>query len=68
MRKIAEVIGEKLHIPVRSVSEEDAPKYLEWMTDIVGTDEPATAHKTKKLLGWEPRQIGLLEELRRSNL
>ncbi len=63
MRDIAQAIGEKLNVPVKSVSKEEAPKYLEWMTDIVTIDEPATAFKTKELLEWEPLQNGLLDEL-----
>lgn len=68
MRDIAEAIGEKLNIPVKSVSAEEAPKYLEWMTGIVGSDEPATAYQTKELLGWAPTHPGLIEEIKENYL
>lgn len=66
MHDIAEMIGEKLNIPVKSISAEEAPKYLEWMTGIVGSEESATAYKTKEQLDWTPIHPSFIENMKES--
>ncbi|MXQ63190.1 NAD-dependent epimerase/dehydratase family protein [Actinomadura rayongensis] len=63
LREIAEVIGRHLGVPARSVSPEDAPAHFGWLAAFVGSDVPASSAATRKLLGWEPTQPGLLEDL-----
>ena len=62
-RSIAEVIGRQLNIPVESVSAKDAAKSFSWFGDFVATDNPASSHRTREQLGWEPTRPELLADL-----
>lgn len=63
LRAIAELIGRKLGVPVRSVPAEQAEAHFGWLATIVGTDAPASSAATRSLLAWEPHHPGLLEDL-----
>lgn len=63
LKRIAELIGEKLELPVRSLSGEDAQKHFEWMSGFIGIDSPASSLKTQEHLNWRPAHIGLLEDM-----
>ncbi|QDZ08324.1 SDR family oxidoreductase [Sphingomonas panacisoli] len=64
MRDIAAVIGEGLGVPVRSIAQEEAPGYFGWMAGFAGSDNPTSNAITRETLGWEPRGIGLLDDIR----
>lgn len=66
IREIAEVIGEKLGVSVVSLSGDNATKHFEWMARFIGLDGTATGFKTQQQLGWQPSQLGLLEDMRRN--
>jgi nucleoside-diphosphate-sugar epimerase len=63
IRDIAEVIGRHLDVPVVSVSPDDAAEHFTWLSGFIGFDAPASSALTRELLGWEPTQIGLIEDL-----
>ncbi|WP_434452131.1 SDR family oxidoreductase [Lentzea sp. E54] len=63
LRAIAEVIGRKLNLPVESITAERAAEHFGPLTDMVARDAPTSSERTKALLGWEPREPGLLEDL-----
>lgn len=63
MRKLAEFIGEKLNLPVKSITQEEAMKHFGWMTNFITFDSPATGHQTQEQLGWKPTHIGLIEDM-----
>jgi nucleoside-diphosphate-sugar epimerase len=63
IREIAEVIGRHLDLPVVSVSPEDAGEHFTWMGGFLGLDAPASSALTRELLGWQPAQPGLIEDL-----
>jgi len=63
MREIAEVIGKHLDIPVSSIASEDVAKHFSWMASFIGLDSPASSQLTRELLGWNPKQVGLIEDL-----
>lgn len=63
MRDIAEVIGRHLELPVVSVAPEAAAEHFGWLGGFLGADSPASNTLTRELLGWEPVQAGLLEDL-----
>ncbi|WP_312765677.1 SDR family oxidoreductase [Epilithonimonas sp.] len=63
MKEFAELIGEKLDIPVKSLSLEEAPEYFTWMTYFVQEDCPATNLQTRGKLGWSPSENSFVEEL-----
>jgi nucleoside-diphosphate-sugar epimerase len=62
-RDIAEVIGRHLSLPVRSISPEDAGEHFAWLADFFALDSPASSALTRELLGWQPTQRGLIDDL-----
>lgn len=64
LRTIATLIGEMLNVPVKSVSGNELAKHFEWMTHFVGMNCPASNFKTQEQLGWQPTQIGLLDDMK----
>lgn len=65
-RAIAEVIGEGLGVPVRSISEDEAKAHFDWLAMFAVIDSPGSSAKTRALLDWEPREKGLLADMRES--
>lgn len=63
LREIAEKIGGRLNLPVRSIAKEDVEQHFGFLGRVVGTDIPATSAVTQKLLDWQPTHPGLLEDL-----
>jgi hypothetical protein len=63
IRAIAEVIGRHLDIPVAAMSPGDAAGHFAWLGGFIATDSPASSALTRELLGWQPVQPGLLEDL-----
>ncbi|MBI1183902.1 NAD-dependent epimerase/dehydratase family protein [bacterium] len=63
VKRIAEVIGKKLNLPVASLSGDEVAKHFEWMSRFIALDSPATNLKTQELLNWKPTHIGLLEDM-----
>ncbi|NVJ25815.1 SDR family oxidoreductase [Myxococcus sp. AM011] len=62
-RDIAEAIGRGLGLPARSVSAEEANKYLGFLSAFTQLDNPTSSAHTQDLLGWKPTQPGLLADL-----
>lgn len=62
-REIANAIGKGLHIPVVSKEGKDAEEHFGWFTHFASIDCMASSEQTRKVLGWEPKHAGLLEEL-----
>jgi len=62
-RDIAEVLGRRLRLPVKSISVEEAPAYFGWMAMFAGHDMPASSEQTRRRLGWQPTGPGLLTDL-----
>jgi nucleoside-diphosphate-sugar epimerase len=63
IRDIAEVIGRHLDLPLRSIAPEDAGEHFSWLGGFLGLDSPASNALTRELLGWEPTQPGLIDDL-----
>jgi nucleoside-diphosphate-sugar epimerase len=64
-REIAEVIGRRLNLPVVSKSPEEAADHFGWFTRFAAIDCPSSSAKTRELLGWQPKQSGLIADLDR---
>ena len=64
VREIAEVIGAGLRVPVQSLSPAEAAEHFGWLGGFVGMDLPASSAMTRDRLGWEPKGVGLLEDLK----
>src|ERR1700691_2496998 len=63
MRKIAEVIGKGLKVPVVSLSREEAQAHFGWLAMFAGIDMPASSALTRQRLGWHPTGPGLVADL-----
>jgi nucleoside-diphosphate-sugar epimerase len=63
LREIAEAMGRHLGIPTASVAPEDAGAHFGFLAHFVGLDSPVTAIITRDLLGWEPTEPSLIEDL-----
>lgn len=61
---IAATIGVHLGIPIRDVTEEEAPEHFEWMAHFVKLiNHRASSTFTRNLLGWRPREQELLTDM-----
>jgi len=66
-REIAGVIGRRLDVPVASLTPEEAATHFGWFAHFAALDSPASSQCTRKLLGWQPRQEGLIADLNRGS-
>jgi len=64
-RRIAEVVGAGLGLPVKSISPEEAKAHFGWFAFFAGLDMPASSELTRQRLGWAPVGPGLIEDLQR---
>jgi nucleoside-diphosphate-sugar epimerase len=63
VRKIAEVIGRGLKVPVIAVSGDEAAAYFGWLGMFAGLDMPASSAQTRERLQWQPTGPGLIADL-----
>jgi nucleoside-diphosphate-sugar epimerase len=66
-RDIAEAVGRRLKMPVKSIAADEAQAHFGWLAHFAALDLPASSARTRKTLGWQPKGPGLiadLEELR----
>ena len=64
LRDIAEVIGQGLNVPVRSLSSEEATAHFGFLGMFAGRDLVASSALTQKRLGWHPTGPGLIADLK----
>lgn len=62
-RVIAETIAARLGVEARSIPADEARRYLGFLADFAGLDNPTSNDKTRALLGWEPTHPGWVEDL-----
>ena len=65
--RIAEVVAEKLHLPLQSLSADRAVTHFGWFAAFAGMDLRATSVWTRQQLNWQPTGPGLLDDLRHLN-
>jgi nucleoside-diphosphate-sugar epimerase len=65
LREIAEAIGSRLDLPAVSIPRDELmlPGYFGFLANIVTQSYPASSLITRRTLGWEPAQPGLLADL-----
>jgi nucleoside-diphosphate-sugar epimerase len=64
-RDIAGVIGRRLNLPVVGKSPEEAAAHFGWFAHFAAIDNPVSSQRTRELLGWQPKQPGLIADLDR---
>ena len=62
-RDIAEVIGRRLNVPVVSKAADEAAKHFGWFSTFAALDMSASSQRTREMLGWQPKQPGLIADL-----
>jgi nucleoside-diphosphate-sugar epimerase len=62
-RDIAAAIGRHLDLPVRSIPATEADAHFGFLGTLVQLDNPTSNALTRKRLGWEPVEPGLLADL-----
>jgi hypothetical protein len=60
------VIGRHLNLPVVSIPPEQAGEHFSWLAHFLAADSPASSALTRELLGWQPTQPGLLDDLEKA--
>jgi nucleoside-diphosphate-sugar epimerase len=65
MRDIAQAIGRRLQLPVKSIAPAQAQDVFGWLAMFAGHDMPASSAQTRRMLGWEPTGPGLITDLER---
>ncbi|GAA6017567.1 hypothetical protein JCM10207_001209 [Rhodosporidiobolus poonsookiae] len=62
-KDIAQLVGDRLNVPVKSISEEEAPAHFGFLAMFATLHILASAEKTKEVLGWKAVKPTLREEL-----
>jgi nucleoside-diphosphate-sugar epimerase len=62
-RDIAGVIGRRLKVPLVSKDSAQAATHFDWMAHFAAIDNPTSSQRTREMLGWQPRQPGLIPDL-----
>jgi nucleoside-diphosphate-sugar epimerase len=63
MKAVAEVLGDRLGLPVKSIPAEQAAAQFGWLAMFAGLDMAASSDWTQEALGWTPTGPTLLEDL-----
>ena len=64
-RDIAGVIGRRLNVPAVAMSAQQANNHFGWFAHFATNDTPASSKRTRELLGWQPKELGLIPDLDR---
>ncbi|OOQ61183.1 SDR family oxidoreductase [Mucilaginibacter pedocola] len=62
-KEIAELIGKKLGLPVKSITADEATAHFGWFKNFASIDAPASSKATQELLGWTPTHSTLLADI-----
>lgn len=63
MRDVAEALGKRLKLPVKSITPEEAPAHFGFLAMFAGRDAPTSSKLTQERLGWTPTGPSLVEDL-----
>ncbi len=68
VRSIAETIGQRLNVPVRSIAPKDAADHFGFLANFIGLDSPASSAITQQKLDWHPSHAGILDDLQNGEM
>lgn len=68
LKDIAEVVGRRLALPVKSIPAEAAQTHFGWLATFAAHDMPASSEQTRRQLGWQPTGPTLLADLEQLQL
>jgi nucleoside-diphosphate-sugar epimerase len=63
IRDVAEAIGQRLELPVTSITAEQAETHFGFLARFLALDMPVSGAITRELLSWEPSGPGLIADL-----
>ncbi|KGI78850.1 SDR family oxidoreductase [Oleiagrimonas soli] len=63
MRAMADIVGPRLDLPVRSITQEEAAEHFGWLAGFAGLDLAASSVLTREALNWHPSGPGMLADL-----
>jgi nucleoside-diphosphate-sugar epimerase len=66
VKTIAEAIAKKYGVEAKSAPPVEVEKHLGFIGRVMGLDNPMSNHQTVKVIGWQPSQIGILEDLEKN--
>ena len=64
-RLIAEAIGRQVGVPAKSLTPEEAERHFGGLAMWVAGNGPASSARTRAVLGWEPREPGIISDIDR---
>jgi nucleoside-diphosphate-sugar epimerase len=64
-RLIAEAISRQVGVPAKSLTPEEAETHFGGLAMWVAGSGPASSERTRAVLGWEPREIGIISDIER---
>lgn len=64
-RSIAEAIGRQAGVPAQSLTPEEAEAHFGGLAMWVAGNGPASSARTRAILGWEPREPGIISDIER---
>lgn len=67
-RAMAEAIGRRLGMAVKSIPPEEAQAHFGWLAELVARDLRASSEQTRKRLGWRPTGPGMIADLEQLHL
>ena len=62
-RAIAEALGRGRGVPAASIAPDDVDAHFGWIGRFFALDIPSSSALTRELLGWEPREQGILADI-----
>jgi len=62
MRDLATAIGRRLGLPVAAKTGDEVAAHFGFLAAVGAIDQPASSARTHELLGWQPRELGLLAD------
>jgi nucleoside-diphosphate-sugar epimerase len=64
-KDVAAVIARRLGVPIVGITAKEATEHFGWFAHFAAMDIPTSSLRTRKLLDWEPAQVGLIDDIDR---